>query len=154
MGQDLRRYFDLFNEIGIIAQLARTLMEKRLPEGLTQPHFSVLNHLVRLGDGVTPRDLSRAFQVPKNSMTNTLAGLEARGLIASRANPDDARSRCIYLTPAGRAFRDQAIEALAPDLQEIAADLSGDEVADLVPGLIKVRRLLDERRARPTPPDR
>lgn len=146
MNQRLRKYFDLFNEIGIIAQLTRTLMEDRLPSGVTQPHFSVLNHLVRLGDGVTPRDLARAFQVPKNSMTNTLSGLEERGLIEIRPNPDDARSKRIYLTPAGKAFREKSIDALSVDLQQIATKIRVGDIDALLPTLRHVRQVLDDNR--------
>ena len=71
--------FVFFNEIGIIEQLARNLLERALPAGLKQPHFGVLNHLVRLGDDKSPLFLSRAFQVSNGTMTNTLQRLEARG---------------------------------------------------------------------------
>lgn len=141
-----RQYFELFNEIGIIAQLSRTIMELRLPAGLALPHFSVVNHLARLGDGVTPGNLSDAFQVPKNSMTNTLTGLEKRGLVEMRPNPDDARSRCVFLTRAGRDYRDRAIEVLATDFSELAERLPIGEVDRLLPGLKLVRRALDENR--------
>ncbi|MDX1269989.1 MAG: hypothetical protein R3311_21665, partial [Oceanisphaera sp.] len=50
---DGRLMFDLLNEVGIIAQLSRALLESRLGDGLTIHHFSALNHLVRLGDGRT-----------------------------------------------------------------------------------------------------
>jgi DNA-binding MarR family transcriptional regulator len=147
MNQVHREYFELFNEISIIAQLTRTIMEQSLPDGMTQPHFSVLNHLVRLGDGVSPRDLSCAFQVPKSSMTNTLAGLEKRGLIEVRPNPNDARGKYIFLTRAGRDFRQQAIDALAPNIDEIAEQVSLHEVHVLLPALRDLRQVLDENRA-------
>jgi DNA-binding MarR family transcriptional regulator len=99
---DTSLYFELFNEIGILAQLSRALFEARLPKGLTVPHFSVLNHLVRLGDGKTPLALARAFQVPKTTRTHTLSGLEARGLVDLAPNPRDGRSKRVRLTP-GRA---------------------------------------------------
>ena len=85
-------YFRLFNEIGILAQLSRALLVARLPDGLVLPHFTVINHLIRVKDGQTPLQLARAFQVPKTSMTHTLAGLEKRGLVEMRTNPEDARS--------------------------------------------------------------
>ena len=69
-------YFAFFNEVGIINQLTTTLLEEALPKGMIAPHFQVLNHLVRLGDGRTPLQMARAFQVPKTSMTHTLSGLE------------------------------------------------------------------------------
>ena len=71
-------FFNFFNEIGIIAQLSRTLLEARLPDGMTAMHFFIVNHLIRVADGRTPLDLARAFQVPKTSMTHSLAGLERR----------------------------------------------------------------------------
>ena len=86
------RYFQLFNEIGIVEQLARAMFEARLPDGMLVTHFSVLNHLVRVGDGRTPLALARAFQTPKTSMTHTLAGLERHGMVDMRPNPKDNRS--------------------------------------------------------------
>ncbi|MEL6433580.1 MAG: MarR family transcriptional regulator, partial [Pseudomonadota bacterium] len=68
--------FTIFNEIGIIAQLARSAFEERLPDGMIPPHFSVLNHLIRVKDGQTPLAMARAFKVPKTTLTHTLAGLE------------------------------------------------------------------------------
>ena len=70
-----QRWFELLNEIGIIQQLAVTEFNRRLPEGLHVSHFSVINHLCRLGDGRTPLEIARAFQVTKPTMTNTLAKL-------------------------------------------------------------------------------
>ncbi|MFT5283071.1 MAG: hypothetical protein ACI94Z_001906, partial [Yoonia sp.] len=34
--------------------------------------FKVLNHLVRLGDGITPAEFAKAFNVTKAAMTNTI----------------------------------------------------------------------------------
>lgn len=141
-----RRYFELFNEIGIIAQLTRTIMEQRLPDGLSQPHFTVLNHLVRLGDGATPGQLAHAFQVPRNSMTNTLAGLEKRGLIELRPNPDDARSRHVFLTEAGRSFREKAIDSLSQDIARFAQMVPLQDVEAVIPALAAMRKVLDENR--------
>ncbi|MFM7336534.1 MAG: MarR family winged helix-turn-helix transcriptional regulator, partial [Tabrizicola sp.] len=97
--------FAFFNEVGILAQLSRALFEARLPDGFNLPQFVVLNHLVRVKDGQTPLALARAFQVPKTSMTHSLAVLERHGLIEMRPNARDGRSKCVFLTEAGRAFR-------------------------------------------------
>jgi len=136
-------YFEFFNEIGIIAQLSRAMMESRMPDGLTVPHFSVLNHLVRLGDGRTPLQIARAFQVPKTSMTNTLAGLERRALIDMRPNAQDGRSKQVWLTDKGRQFRDEMIRSLDPDIHALGDKLPVDDIAKLVPQLSEIRRILD-----------
>ena len=138
--------FAFFNEIGIIEQLARALLEARLPDGLIAPHFTVLNHLTRLGDGRAPIDMARAFQVPKTTMTHTLAGLESRGLVEMRPNPDDGRSKRVWLTPAGRAFRDETIQRLGARFAEFGAAFPSHKIADLVGRLAEIRKWLDEER--------
>ncbi len=138
--------FRFFNEIGIIEQLARNRFERILPEGLKVPHFSVLNHLVRLGDGRSPLRLARAFQVTKSTMTNTLQRLEARGLIRVAPDPEDGRGKLVFLTPAGRRIRQKSIEALTPVLAEVEALLGRRALAGTLPVLQKLRAHLDAAR--------
>lgn len=138
--------FSLFNEIGIINQLSSTLFQQRLPDGVTVAQFSVLNHLTRVRDGQTPLRLASAFQVPKTSMTHSIAELERRGLVRTEANPDDGRSKCVWLTPKGKAFRENAIGALVPDLRRLAPHLKPEEVAKLLPHLVRIRKILDSDR--------
>lgn len=139
-------WFVLLNEIGIIAQLSRALIEARMPAGMLLPHFSVLNHLIRVRDGGTPQDLARAFQVPKTSMTHTLAGLQDRGLIRMEPNPRDGRSKQVWITEEGRRFRDSAIAALQPDLARIAEAVGSDHAVAALPFLQDLRRHLDAAR--------
>lgn len=139
-------YFGVLNEIGIIEQLSRTLLEARLPDGLIAPHFTVLNHLIRVHDGRTPLELARAFQVPKTSISHTLAGLERHELVEMRPNPDDRRSKQVWLTEQGRAVREGTIAALAGDLADISEVLSPQDVATIMPMLTRLRVWLDQRR--------
>ena len=138
--------FSVFNEIGIIHQLSRALFEQVLPDQVTVPHFSVLNHLVRLGDGSTPLQLASAFQVPKATMTNTLQGLEKRKLIEMQPNPKDGRGKLVYLTDAGRNFREQAIQLLAPHMQSLAEAFDVSKLAPVLPVLKELREVLDNSR--------
>jgi len=135
-----------FLEVGILAQLSRALFEARLPPGFTLPQFSVLNHLVRVKDGRTPLELARAFQVPKTSLTHSLAVLERHGLIEMRPNARDGRSKRVFLTEAGRSFRQTAIERLVPDLRAIAAAFPVDRVAETLPTLADLRKTMDAMR--------
>ena len=143
---DLPLYFRLFNEIGIIDQLGRARFEARLPQGVTVPHFTVLNHLIRVQDGRTPLELARAFQVPKTTVSHWLAGLEARDLVILKPNPGDGRSKQVWLTEAGRDFRNKAIADIAPDLARMEHVIQPDEVADLVSRLERLRIWLDANR--------
>ncbi|MEM1375919.1 MAG: MarR family transcriptional regulator [Pseudomonadota bacterium] len=143
---DPRVFFELFNEIGIVGQLSRAMFEARLPDGLLVTHFSVINHLCRLGDGKTPLDLARAFQVPKTSMTHTLAGLEKAGFIKTEPNPADARSKLVKLTDAGRAFRGDAIDLLGPDMMKLAGAIDPKDATNALPFLRALRTYLDNNR--------
>jgi DNA-binding MarR family transcriptional regulator len=145
---DARLYFALLNEVGIVAQLSRALFEAAAPEGVSLPQFTVLNHLARLGDGRAPLAIAKAFQVPKPSMTHTLAALEARGLVETRPHPRDGRSKLVYLTEAGRAMRERCIAVLAPATGRIAAGFPPAEARALLPLLEALRRVMDADRER------
>ena len=145
-GEALGALFAFFNEVGIINQLSSALFQKRLPDGVTVAQFSILNHLIRVKDGQTPLRLASAFQVPKTTMTHSLAGLEKRGLVEMRANPEDGRSKCVWLTEAGRAFREAAIGALAEDAARLAPQLDVQGIMEMVPKLAEVRMVLDRDR--------
>ena len=142
--------FDVLNEVAIIEQLSRAMFQARLPDGVGVPHFAVLNHLVRVADGRTPVQLASAFQVPKTTMTHTLGGLVRRGLVELRPNPRDGRSKRVWLTEEGRAFRAEAIAALDPDLADMARAFGPDELEAVLPRLRRLRQWLDARRE---PPD-
>jgi DNA-binding MarR family transcriptional regulator len=138
--------FAFFNEVGILAQLSRALFEARLPKGFNLPQFAVLNHLVRVRDGQTPLALARAFQVPKTSMTHSLAVLDRHGLIEMRPNARDGRSKCVFLTEAGRAFRQGAIDSLMPDLAAIGAEYPAERLGAVLPVLTELRQIMDRMR--------
>jgi DNA-binding MarR family transcriptional regulator len=138
--------FAFFNEVGILAQLSRALFEARLPPGFNLPQFTVLNHLIRVRDGQTPLALARAFQVPKTSMTHSLAVLESNGLVEMRPNARDGRSKCVFITDAGRAFRQQAIESMWPDVANIAAAYPVARLAEALPTLAGLRDVMDRMR--------
>jgi DNA-binding MarR family transcriptional regulator len=139
-------YFQLFNEIGIIAQLSGNRFQRVLPHELTMAQFTLLNHCVRLGDGWTPMRLAAAFQVTKGTMTNTLQKLEAKGFIRVDPDPDDARSKRVFLTPAGKQARDASLKALVPEIAQLPAGFPPDLAAEILPSLERLRIWLDTNR--------
>lgn len=143
---DLAAAFAVFTEVGIISQLSATLLEARLPKGMVAAQFGVLNHLSSRPDGATPLQLARAFQVPKTSMTHSLAVLEREGLVVMVPNPDDGRSKIVRITPAGTRFRSGVIAALAPDTMTALAGVSPDMLDRLLPMLRQLRMKLDAAR--------
>ena len=139
-------YFQLFNEIGIIAQLSANRLERVLQHGMTLAQFSLLNHCVRLGDGWTPARLAAAFQVTRGTMTSTLQKLEAKGFIRIDPDPDDARSKRVFLTPSGKQARDASLKALAPELAQLPEGFPPELAAEILPALERLRIWLDTHR--------
>ena len=139
--------FDFFNEIGIIDQIAGTILERALPAGMTRAQFAVLNHFVRLGhDERSPAQLASAFQVTRPTMTSTLSRLARDGLVAIRDDPADGRAKLVSLTPQGRAARDAAMIAVGTILPLLDGILDPGEVETILPILRRLRIALDAAR--------
>ncbi len=139
-------YFSLFLEIGIIAQLSGNRFQRALSHGLTMAQFSLLTHCIRLGDGWTPARLAAAFQVTRGTMTNTLQKLEAKGFIRVDPDPDDARSKRVFLTAPGRAAQEEALKALVPEIVQLPAGFPPTLAAEILPALERLRIWLDTNR--------
>jgi DNA-binding MarR family transcriptional regulator len=113
---------------------------------MTLAQFSLLNHCVRLGDGWTPARLAAAFQVTRGTMTSTLQKLEAKGFVRINPDPDDARSKRVFLTPAGKQARDASLKALAPELAQLPEGFPPELAAEILPALERLRIWLDTHR--------
>lgn len=145
-GPDRGTVFAFFNEICIIAQLSQALLGKVLPDGVHPSHFAIMNHLVRLGDGKPPVRIASAMQVTKATMTHSLAVLEKRGLIETRPSAEDARSKLVYLTEAGRSFHAEAIAGANRAFGRIVGERDLEIMRTAMPALIEIRKLLDDNR--------
>ncbi|MEO0384408.1 MAG: MarR family transcriptional regulator [Pseudomonadota bacterium] len=138
--------FRLFNEIGIISQLATTMFERVMPHDLTLAQFSVLNHLSKRDDQQAPAKMANAFQVSKGTMTSTLGKLEAKGFVVITPNPKDGRGKFVGITATGLAARSEAVAALGPDLAWLSDKTVSHDVSGLTQQLATIRELLDARR--------
>lgn len=138
--------YKIFNEVGIIDQLASAAFRKLLPSPLNTSMFGVLNHFVRLGDGKTPSYLAAAFQVSRPSMTSIIERLAAAGFVRVEQCTQDARTKRIWITEEGRAARESAVEATSKLIGSIEADLGTIDLDGLLEMLVKLRSILDNAR--------
>ena len=138
--------FTLLNEIGIINQLSTARFEALLPDGLTQPQFSVLNNFVRLGGVRTPAELASAFQVTRGAMTNTLRRLQASALVDIKASASDGRSKEVRITAKGRRIRERAIVAMQPELVAMIEAVGSRNIVQTLAELQRLRQHLDANR--------
>ena len=138
--------FQLFNEIGIINHLSSARFARVLAPDLNTSEFSVLNHLVRLGDGKSPSRLAKAFQMTKPSMTAILGKLERKGYIEVMGSQEDRRRKLVSITKAGRKARETAVAAMAPLAAIVLEEIDIRELEKILPTLQALREFLDQER--------
>jgi len=135
---------EVFAEIGLIDQLATTMIDRLLPTGLTSAQFSVLNHLATHGREETPASLVDIFMVTKGAMTNILQRLESRDLIAVTIDPADARRKKVVITPAGMSAWEASVKGLRPMMDSLREAFTATEFQDALPFLNALRGWLAE----------
>lgn len=146
---DRETMFRFFTEVAIVHELSTAIIARLLPGGLHTSHFDTLNHLMRVGNGTTPLEVAKAMQVSKATMTHTLSVLTAKGLIDVVANESDGRSKRVFLTEHGRAFREVAHKALEPAYAWLLGNLDIGALKSALPGLERVRAALEGERSDP-----
>ncbi|SMR82508.1 DNA-binding transcriptional regulator, MarR family [Aliiroseovarius halocynthiae] len=134
----------LFSEMFMADQLARNRLSKALPKGMELSHFSVLNHLARVGEEKSPAQLAKSFHVTRGAMTNTLNKLEWAGHVHIRPDWDDARRKFVTISPSGRAARDAALAAITPIISNMVKQIGADNVRNVLPVLREMRQILSE----------
>ena len=132
----------LFSEMLAADQSVRGRLTRVLPKGMEISHFSVLNHLAWASEESTPARLAEKFNVTRGAMTNTLNKLEWAGYVHIRPDWDDARRKLVSISPAGRAARDAAFDALTPMFDQVVDDLGEDHVRAALSILREMRKRL------------
>jgi len=97
--------------------------------GLKNTQYSLLSHVVLLGP-IRPVELARRMKLDASTLTRNLQPLVAQGWL--RQGPgDDARSRLVEATEAGRAKRAEAQRAWKQAQLALNARLGSERVAAL-----------------------
>jgi DNA-binding MarR family transcriptional regulator len=138
--------FQLLTEIGIIGQLSGTLATRLLAPALNLSQFSVLNHFARLGGEQALVRLAAAMQVSKAAMSNTVARLHDKGLLAVRPDPDDGRGKLVSLTGTGLAARQAALAQLGQGLAALQGVVADADLQQALRVLRQLRQWFDENR--------
>ncbi|WP_454729599.1 MarR family winged helix-turn-helix transcriptional regulator [Cellulosimicrobium protaetiae] len=88
--------------------------------------------------GAIQRDIAAVSRTSAASVTSLLKGLEQRGLVERRPDPDNARVKRVQATPAGIGLIAGFQDAMAAADDTILAPLDGDERATLRGLLTKI----------------
>lgn len=116
--------------------------------GLIRPEWTVLVCLA-YRDGLNARDICEVTEQPSNTVSRGVSLLVAKGLIAQRPDPEDARRSLLRLTQAGRALHDRAMALFSEGEAQMTASLTAPERATLITLLDKMARDVPRWRARP-----
>ncbi len=123
---------DVLRTLGTTMRTVRSHVDRTLQQtGLRLGQFQVLRHLWG-DDGLTPRELATRLDVEMPTVTRTVQRMIRDGLVDRRAHPDDARSVRIYLTPRGRALREQLETLLEQETERALHGFDAGERAALI----------------------
>ncbi|MCF8465764.1 MAG: MarR family transcriptional regulator [Sneathiella sp.] len=140
--------FRIINWIGIISQLTDTKMRQLLDgTNVPPPQFILLNHFSHQPEeGKTVSKIAWAMQQPQPGITKTVAKLLKKGFLRAEDNPEDGRSKILYLTDAGEKARQEAQEILESALADTFDGWREWEKKDFFGFLDRLKIYLDENR--------
>jgi DNA-binding MarR family transcriptional regulator len=146
--------------IGALLRMPLEVVRARMLDALHERGFADLvpAHLVILRypgpDGRRPGELAARTSMSKQAVNYLLGQLEGLGYIERRDDPDDRRSKLVYLTPRGLDAALVIRAAVTEGEQEWADELGADTLDELRALLIRLNGVIDVTRARPGTRDR
>jgi DNA-binding MarR family transcriptional regulator len=111
--------------------ISRRFRELLAPLGLEPRDFALLRG-VAASEGVSQQAIGERMGVAASRMVAFVDGLEQRGLLERRQNPDDRRARALYLTPAGQELLGRAFAVAVEHEQRLCSELSAAEREQLL----------------------
>lgn len=123
----------------------RTLDAQLAKAGLSDATWVPLIHLQEAGDGITQKALAERVGVDASSLVRVLDILSRQGLIERRAAEHDGRARLVHLTAAGRKRVDEIRGELWKIEEDLLADLSEGDVAQMLAQFARIDQRLSLR---------
>lgn len=121
----------------------------RAEYGLPLTSFEVL-HLLLRRPGRRIQDIAEEFSITVGGTSKVVDRLEAAGLCARLANPNDRRSSIVELTPEGRKLAGEALKVFEDELElrigSVITEQSVREVTAVLSTLRAAGRALDAER--------
>ncbi len=110
---------------------------------LTPEQWFVLNKL-RQEDGRNPSALADAIFADRPNITRLLRGLERKGLVARRPDPDDGRRQRMHITVEGVALHDRFAAIVPQTRAAVFAGIDDDLMDALHRGLARLEANLND----------
>ena len=126
-----------FNLSTIGYAVSRRFRDLLAPLQLGPREFALLR-AVGASEGESQQAIGDRLGIPPSRMVAFVDGLEARGLLERRLNPEDRRTRALHLTDAGGDLLGQAFEVAVAHERDLCAGLSDAEREQLLDLLQRV----------------
>ena len=106
---------------------------------LTPGQFGVLV-VIDANPGLSQTQLGNALGIDRSTVVAVIDRLEARGLVARQAAPNDRRSHALHLSDTGKTTLRRLTERVRAHERQIARHLTAEEQARLIELLRRVAR--------------
>ncbi len=132
---DLAGYSAWIEVVKAYARCQRLLTRELDGVGLSTAQHEVLVAVAR-DEGLSQKQVAARLLVTKSNVTALLDRLEKSGWVTRTPHPEDARSRCVFLTPAGRRLFKRAVKKHAAVVQLMTQRLRPAELS-MLQGVMK-----------------
>lgn len=109
---------------------------------LRPAHFVVFQHMRPEGLHIT--ELAERAQMTKQSMSELVNYVEARGYLDRKPDPKDRRARIVRLSKKGEAVNNAAREIIQQVENEWAKHIGWEQMNALKQGLMAIMRVIEE----------
>lgn len=127
----------------VYRQWRKKVDESFKAHGLSDATRMPLLVLYTHGQAMLQKDIAQALSLDSSSLVRVLAQLRATHYVEWASSPSDRRTKCIALTPQGRAVAAQILQKSLEIEQAILADLSPQELAITRSTLHKIAQRFD-----------
>lgn len=131
----------------IAREVGKFTVQTMKEEGIGTAEFDYI-HLVRHNPGITQAEVRERLKIDKGAAARRAAGLENKGYLVRRPNPDDGRSQLLYATEKAENLKNSKAFIESIFYEWLLAELPEDEKEAFCGTLDKLYwRSKNERRA-------
>lgn len=133
--------------LNLINQRMKLLMNERLlPYDITAQQARIVGFVgtaQEQGRAINQKDIEEAFELKGSSITSLLQGLERRGFITRRVDPEDERRKNVIVLPKGLELLHDFEQVFATIDQRLMQNLSAEQQEVLLLALDQMAQNLE-----------
>lgn len=119
----------------ISGKIKRLADENLVNENVTIEQVNILRMISRNGGRVSQKEIELTFGVRRSTVTSAMQILEKKGYIKREANPEDSRSKLVYLTDAGKE-KNRKLKSFIEELEAKLMSSLDEKESELLKSLL------------------